>query len=278
MTNKDKTMNAVKIFNHPVFGQVRIIEDDASSELLFCANDVTMALGYSNGRDAVAKHVDEGDVAKRDTPIPNQYGTLVNQSVTYITESGVYALIFGSKQERAKDFKRWVTSEVLPSIRKTGQYSVKQPSINDKLQVSLTFADWTIKTLNLNEASKICWAKKIAEKFDIPTDALPIGVNAGTEAPTLHAAKDLLKENNIPLSATAFNRMLVSYGIIHEATRPSRVRNKLWKWKVLNEGYEYYGQNVQDPNYQFQTQIKWYDNRFCELLKHVGYKIPQSLI
>lgn len=271
-------MNAVKIFNHPVFGQVRIIEDDASSELLFCANDVTMALGYSNGRDAVAKHVDEGDVAKRDTPIPNQYGTLVNQSVTYITESGVYALIFGSKQERAKDFKRWVTSEVLPSIRKTGQYSVKQPSINDKLQVSLTFADWTIKTLNLNEASKICWAKKIAEKFDIPTDALPIGVNAGTEAPTLHAAKDLLKENNIPLSATTFNRMLVSYGIIHEATRPSRVRNKLWKWKVLNEGYEYYGQNVQDPNYQSQTQIKWYDNRFCELLKLVGYKKPQSLI
>lgn len=59
-------MNAVKIFNHPVFGQVRIIEDDASSELLFCANDVTLALGYSNGRDAVAKHVDEGDVAKRD--------------------------------------------------------------------------------------------------------------------------------------------------------------------------------------------------------------------
>ena len=53
-------MNAVKIFNHPVFGQVRIIEDDASSELLFCANDVTLALGYSNGRDAVAKHVDEG--------------------------------------------------------------------------------------------------------------------------------------------------------------------------------------------------------------------------
>ena len=45
-----------------------------------------LALGYSNGRDAVAKHVDEGDVAKRDTPIPNQYGTLVNQSVTYITE------------------------------------------------------------------------------------------------------------------------------------------------------------------------------------------------
>lgn len=276
-------MNAVKIFNHPVFGQVRIVEDDASSELLFCANDVTNALGYSNGRDAIAKHVDDPDVAKRDMGVvtgKRADGTDAYQIVatTFVNESGVYSLIFGSKQERAKEFKHWVTSEVLPSIRKTGQYSIAQPSINDKLQVSLTFADWTIKTLNLNEASKICWAKKIAEKFDIPTDALPTGVNAGTEAPTLHAAKDLLKENNIPLSATAFNRMLVSKGVIHEATRPSKDKNKPWKWKVLNEGYEYYGQNVQDPNYQSQTQIKWYDNKFRELLKLVGYKMPQSFI
>lgn len=66
MTNKNKTMNAVKIFNHPVFGQVRIIEDDASSELLFCANDITDALGYTNGRDAVARHVEKDDVVKHD--------------------------------------------------------------------------------------------------------------------------------------------------------------------------------------------------------------------
>lgn len=67
-------------------------------------------------------------------------------------------------------------------------------------------------------------------------------------------------------------------GIIHEATRPSRDKNKPWKWKVLNKGYEYYGQNVQDPNYQSQTQIKWYDNRFCEFLKLVGVEVPQSFI
>lgn len=91
-------MDAIKIFDSPQFGQVRIITDDASDELLFCAQDVTEALGYTNGRDAIAKHVERGDVAKRDTPIPNQHGVLVNQSVTYITESGVYALIFGSKQ------------------------------------------------------------------------------------------------------------------------------------------------------------------------------------
>lgn len=275
-------MNDITIFKHPMFGQVRVITDDASEELLFCANDVTNALGYSNGRDAIAKHVDTPDVAKRDMGVvtgKKADGTNAYQVVasTFVNESGVYSLIFGSKQERAKEFKRWVTSEVLPSIRKTGQYSIAQPSLNDKLQVNLTFADWTIKTLNLNEASKICWAKKIAEKFDIPTDALPSGVNAGTEAPTLHAAKDLLKENNIPLTSVAFNRILMKKGIIHEATRPSRDKNKPWKWKVLNKGFEGFGQNIQDPNFQSQTQIKWYDNKFRELLKFAGIEIPQPL-
>lgn len=262
----------IKIFDNPDFGSVRIITDDAGDNIVFCAMDVCSALGYSNGRKAIADHVDKEDVTKRDT--------LTNggmQQLTYITESGVYSLIFGSKQERAKEFKHWVTSEVLPSIRKTGQYSVGQPSLNDKLQLNLTFADWTIKTLNLNEASKICWAKKIAEKFDIPTDALPSGVNAGTEAPTLHAAKDLLKENGIPFTPVAFNKILMAKGVIHEATRPSRDKNKPWKWKVLNKGFECFGQNIQDPKFQSQTQIKWYDNRFCDLLKFVGIEIPQTL-
>lgn len=112
-------MSNITIFNHPMFGQVRVITDDTSKELLFCANDVTDALGYSNGRKAVADHVEKDDVTKCD--IIDNLGRM--QSATFINESGVYSLIFGSKQERAKEFKRWVTSEVLPSIRKTGQYS-----------------------------------------------------------------------------------------------------------------------------------------------------------
>lgn len=196
---------------------------------------------------------------------------------TFVNEAGFYDVLLFSTSPKVKPFRRWVTHEVLPSIRKTGQYSIAQPSMNDKLQANLTFADWTIKTLNLNEASKICWAKKIAEKLDIPTDALPSGVNAGTEAPTLHAAKDLLKENGIPFTPVAFNRILMAKGVIHETTRPSRNKNKPWKWKVLNKGFECFGQNIQDPKFQSQTQIKWYDNRFCDLLKFVGIEIPQTL-
>ncbi len=125
-------MNEVKVFNDPTFGQVRV-DEDVNGEIWFCAMDVCNALGYENGRDAVAKHVDTPDVAKRYIGVVTGKRTdgsnaTQNVQLTFVNESGLYSLIFGSKLERAKKFKKWVTSEVLPSIRKTGQYSVNMPS------------------------------------------------------------------------------------------------------------------------------------------------------
>lgn len=116
-------MNDIQIFNHPQFGSIRITGTSDYPE--FCAMDLYKALGYKNGRDAVATHVDEWDVAKRDTPTKNQWGTEVMQQITYVNESGMYALILGSKLPDAKKFRRWVTSEVLPSIRKHGIYATE---------------------------------------------------------------------------------------------------------------------------------------------------------
>ena len=146
----------------------------------------------------------------------------------------------------------------------------------EKTQQKIIYANWVAGFLNLNEASKLRIAQEIGKDTGM-AGLLPQGINAGTEAPTLHAAKDLLKENNITLTPVAFNRILMAKGVIHEATRPSRDKNKPWKWKVLNNGFECFGQNIQDPKFQSQTQIKWYDNRFCDLLKFVGIAIPQSL-
>lgn len=268
-------MDVLKIFSSPKFGQVRIITDDASSELLFCANDVTRALDYTNGRDAITRHVDKGDVVKHDMGVvtgKKSDGTDAYQVVatTFINESGVYALIFGSKQERAKEFKRWVTSEVLPSIRKTGQYNVGQPkaTLNELVQANLTFADWAIKTLNINEASKLGWAKKISDKFGLAAE-LPDAVNAGTEKPITHAATDLLKSHNVGISAQAFNRMLELKGVVKHATRPGK-HGKVHSWYVITPAFDKYGQNQQDPKFQQQTQIRWYDATFTELLTIVG--------
>ena len=113
-------MSSIRVFNHPQFGGIRTTGTPDNPE--FCAMDLCRALGYANGRDAVAKHVEEDDVAKRDTT--DSIGR--TQLLTYVNESGMYALVLGSKLESAKKFKRWITSEVLPSIRKTGTYSVEQ--------------------------------------------------------------------------------------------------------------------------------------------------------
>ena len=117
-------MNEITIFENEQFGIVRTA--GTAEEPLFCAADLCRALGYNNGRDAISRHCDEGDVVKRDTPTTSGV-----QSMSFVNESGLYALIFGSKLESAKAFKKWVTSEVLPSIRKTGSYSVKNMSRKD---------------------------------------------------------------------------------------------------------------------------------------------------
>ena len=275
-------MDAVKVFTHPVFGQVRVIDDNASGELLFCANDVTNALGYSNGRDAISRHVDIRDVAKHDMGVvtgKKADGTDAYQAVvtTFINESGVYSLIFSSKQERAKEFKHWVTSEVLPSIRKTGQYSANSSSttLNEQLQAKLAFADWSAKFLNMNEASKLGIAQKIGKMVGLD-DALPQSVNAGTEKPITHAATDLLKSHNVGISAQAFNRMLELKGVVKHATRPGK-RGKVHSWYVITPAFDKYGQNQQDPKFQQQTQIRWYDATFMELLTIVGLNSQTSL-
>lgn len=110
-------MNNLTIYENEEFGTVRTVVVDG--EPWFVGKDVAESLGYSNTRDALAKRVDEEDkgVANCDT-----LGG--NQNLTIINESGVYALIFGSKLPNAKKFKHWVTSEVLPSIRKTGSYNL----------------------------------------------------------------------------------------------------------------------------------------------------------
>lgn len=109
-------MQPPQIFDNDAFGRVRVVSDDTDTPY-FVAADVCRVLGYKNIRDSVARHVDEEDVVKRDT--------LTNggrQQMLCVNESGVYALIFGSKLPRAREFKRWVTSEVLPAIRRGGAY------------------------------------------------------------------------------------------------------------------------------------------------------------
>ena len=121
-------MNNLQIFKNEEFGEIRTVQ--LNNETYFVGKDVAIALGYAEPRSAVSKKVEEEDkgVAKIETPSGIQ-------EMTVITESGLYALIFGSKLESAKRFKHWVTSEVLPSIRKHGVYAVDELIANPEMAI-----------------------------------------------------------------------------------------------------------------------------------------------
>lgn len=108
--------NELQLFQNPDFGGVRGLMIDGEPWLV--GKDVALVLGYSNSRDALSRHVDDED---KNTVVFHD-GTSGNPNMTIINESGLYSLIFSSKLPNAKKFKHWVTSEVLPAIRKTGQY------------------------------------------------------------------------------------------------------------------------------------------------------------
>jgi prophage antirepressor-like protein len=118
----------LKVFENPTFGQVRTVEVDG--EPWFVGKDVAEALGYSNTRDALSKHVDEDDKATVAFHDGSQ-----NRNVTAVNESGLYSLILSSKLPGAKEFKRWVISEVIPSIRKTGGYTLKPKPMTEYQQM-----------------------------------------------------------------------------------------------------------------------------------------------
>lgn len=130
-------MNKLEIFNHPDFGNIRttVVND----EPWFAGKDVADALGYKNTKDALIAHVDEEDrrifqrseittfenhLPKDIFPVEFVSADIPNRGMTFINESGVYALVFGSQLPLAKKFKHWVTSEVLPTIRKTRSYQI----------------------------------------------------------------------------------------------------------------------------------------------------------
>lgn len=108
-------MNDLQVFNNPEFGEIRTVTIE--SEVWFVGRDVGLILGYNEPHKAIPRHVDSEDGMKR--PIPSVSGA---QETWLVNESGLYSLILSSKLPTAKKFKRWVTSEVLPSIRKHGAY------------------------------------------------------------------------------------------------------------------------------------------------------------
>lgn len=158
-------MNKVKIFNSEEFGAVRTVT--INGEPWFVGKDVALALGYSYPQKAVRDHVLEEDrgVNEMDTPSGRQ-------KLVTINESGLYALIFGSKLDSAQRFKHWVTSEVLPAIRKTGSYQA--PQGKELLALAVLEAQKTIEAQN-TEIERMKPKAIFADAVSASTSSILIG-------------------------------------------------------------------------------------------------------
>lgn len=193
-------MSKLEIFENSEFGEIRTVE--INNEPWFVGRDVATVLGYSNPRDALSKHVDNDDkgVAKCDT-----LGG--SQDLTIINESGLYSLILSSKLPNAKAFKRWVTSEVLPAIRKHGLYAIddilENPDIAIQALTKLKEERAARKALELDNQVK---SQQIAELQP-----------KATYYDLILQCKDLLSVTEIAkdygLSAKGLNAMLHELGV-----------------------------------------------------------------
>ena len=148
----DMPKNEVQLFENAEFGKIRTLV--LNGEPWFVGKDVSTALGYSNARDAISKHVDEEDKQVIQKSQIATFDNVPNRGFIFINESGLYALIFGSKLESAKRFKHWVTSEVLPAIRKTGSYNLT-PQNHMELMFQDMKMEWKLVYAQINNLSDV---------------------------------------------------------------------------------------------------------------------------
>lgn len=187
-------MTDLQIFNSPEFGAIRTIEKDG--EPWFVGKDVAVVLGYGDTDQALRKHIDDEDKLTRRFD-----GSGQNRQMTIINESGLYSLVLSSKLPTAKQFKRWVTSEVIPSIRKHGAYITP-----DKLEEVLLKPDTLIQLAqNLKDEQEKRRALEVKVEEQKPKVLFAESVEAAKTSILIGELAKLLKQNGINIGQ---NRLL----------------------------------------------------------------------
>ncbi len=226
--------NKIKIFESEEFGKIRtvIIND----EPWFIGKDAAKILGYAKPRNAIAAHVDYED--KKDALIQGDLGG--TQKMTFINESGIYSLIMSSKLPKAKEFKRWVTTQILPTIRKTGGYVV---NVDMFIENYLPFLDEPYQGLFRLQMMAI---NQLNERIrrDQPLVEFANQVSDTTNLIDMNAMAKLTAEENIPIGRNRLFKWLRKKGIL--------MSNNLPYQKYIENGYF----SVKETVFETQNMIK----------------------
>lgn len=199
-------MNQLQIFNSEEFGSVRSVMID--NEPWLVGKDVAVALGYSNASKAVMMHVDDEDKQKQMMTADSQNGNVVTET-TLINESGLYSLVLSSKLPSAKRFRRWVTSEVLPVIRKTGGYQMPQ-----------TYAE-ALRALadKAEEAERL----QIENERMKPKEVFADAVTASDNAILVREFAKMMRQNGIDIGEKRLYKWLRANGYVcKDGTEPTQ--------------------------------------------------------
>ena len=198
-------MNDLQIFTNPDFGAVRTIEENGA--VMFCGSDVAKALGYSNPRDAISRHCK--GVVKRDTPTESGM-----QEMSFIPESDLYRLVFGSKLPRAERFTDWVTEEILPTIRKHGAYMT--PDTLDRMISSQEFGIKLLTALQAEREQRVKLENKVTA--DAPKVLFADAVSASHASILVGELAKLLRQNGKEIGQNRLFRWLRENGYLIKRT------------------------------------------------------------
>lgn len=194
-------MNEIQIFSNPDFGEVRTIEENGA--VLFCGSDVAKALGYTNPSKALSDHCK--GVTKRYTPTKS--GT---QEMSFIPESDLYRLVFSSKLPTAEKFTDWVTSEVLPTIRRHGMYATP-----DTVEKMLADPDTTIKLLETIKQERAArQALEVKAEADKPKVLFAEAVSASHTSILIGDLAKILKQNGMDIGQNRLFQRLRDEGYL----------------------------------------------------------------
>ena len=195
------------------------------------------------------------------------------QKLAIISESGLYSLVLRSDKPEAKPFRKWVTSEVLPSIRKTGNYSIPGATRDlTKTQKKLAIAQIAAEMLRMSDTSKIRMLTVIAKEDEILPTFLPTYVNE----PEVKSLTALLNDHGVKLSAMKVNEILVDMGILEikerEGTDKKDGKNKkvMKQFNSLTDAGLLYGRNETSPQNPRETQPLYFVDKFPRLLDRLN--------
>ena len=251
--------------------EITVLTSD-SGEPWFIAKEVSGVLGYSEA-SAMTRTLDDDEKGLQ--VLQTQGGT---QRVIVINESGLYSAILKSERQEAKRFKKWVTSEVLPSIRRTGSYTgpaAQQMAapLRDQVDAGILLLRAAAEDLKFAPSAVLGGYQKLESHVGVagllPAYAVdaPSSAAAGTSEPTKSLA-ELLKEFGVGISAQAFNKLLMQRGMLKEQERQSSRGAGVKKFKVCT-ALEF-GKNLTSPSNPRETQPHWYISTFTDLLSHLG--------